>query len=78
VQLPKGKRVVGCKWVHKKKEEISGVEPSKYKERLVAKGYSQKEGIDFHEVFSSVVKHSSIRVLLALTCVKDRSLNNLM
>ena len=69
--------MVGYKWVYKKKEGILSVEPLKYKARLVAKGYSQKEGIDFHEEFSPVVKHSSIRVLLALTCVKDWELEQL-
>lgn len=42
-----------------------------------AKGYTQKEGVDFHEVFSPVVKHSSIRVLLALVCVQDLELEQL-
>ena len=32
----------------------------------MAKGYAQKEGIDYNEIFSPVVKHSSIRILLAL------------
>lgn len=39
--------------------------------RLVAKGYTQKEGVDFNEVFSPVVKHSSIRVLLAMVALFD-------
>ena len=37
-----------------------------YKARLVIKGFSQKKGIDFDEIFSPVVKMSSIRVVLGL------------
>ena len=61
--------MVGCKWIFKVKEGLSGSELKKFKCRLVAKGYIQKEGIDFKEVFSHVVKHASIRVILAITVV---------
>ncbi|KAL6340965.1 hypothetical protein AAG906_032077 [Vitis piasezkii] len=49
----------------KRNEGILGVEEAGYKTRLVAKGYSQIPSIDFTNVFSPLVKHSSIRALLA-------------
>jgi hypothetical protein len=49
----------------------------RYKARLVAKGYSQKEGIDFHEIFSPIVKLVSIRVVLALVSLLDLELEKL-
>ena len=77
VEPPKGKKIVGCKWVFKKKEGTSGVENARYKARLVAKGYSQVQGIDFNDIFSPVVKHSSIRVLLELVAMFDLELEHL-
>ena len=41
VQLPQGKRIIGCKWVYKKKPTLIEKEEEKFKTRLVAKGYSQ-------------------------------------
>ena len=72
--LPKGKKAIGCKWVYAKKEGFPDKSGVRYKARLVAKGYAQKEGIDYNEVFSPVVKHSSIRILLALVAQLDLEL----
>ncbi|KAG8500272.1 hypothetical protein CXB51_004359 [Gossypium anomalum] len=77
VKLPKGKKVVRCKWVFKKKEGTLGVEEPRYKARLVAKGYSQIPGVDFTDVFSPVVKHSSIRALLGIVAMNDLELEQL-
>ncbi|GJT46799.1 retrovirus-related pol polyprotein from transposon TNT 1-94 [Tanacetum coccineum] len=70
VKLPKGKRALENKWVYKLKTEEHTSRP-RYKARLVVKGFSQKRGIDFDEIFSSVVKMGSIRVVLGLAASLD-------
>ncbi|KAH9779137.1 Integrase catalytic domain-containing protein [Citrus sinensis] len=77
VEKAGNRRTVGCKWVFRVKEGLTASEPSRYKARLVAKGYTQREGVDFKEVFSPVVRHASIRVLLAMTAVHDLELDQL-
>lgn len=74
VKRPEKKRVIGCRWVYKKKPVIPGVEDPRFKSRLVAKGYSQVEGIDYNEVFAPVVKHVSIRLMLSLVVNEDLEL----
>ena len=49
----------------------------RYKARLVEKGFSQKEGIDFHEIFSPIVKIVSIQIVLALVSLLDLVLQQL-
>lgn len=66
LELPKGEKAIGCKWVYTKKEGSPSASNVRYKARLVAKGYAQRKGIDYNEVFSPVVRHTSIRILLAL------------
>ena len=49
----------------------------RFKACLVAKGYTQKKGVDFNKVFSLVVKHSSIKVLLAMVALFNLELEQL-
>jgi len=50
VALPTGRKVIGNKWVYKIKRD-SNDQVQRYCARLVVKGYAQKEGFDFHEIF---------------------------
>jgi hypothetical protein len=65
VPLPKGRNLVRCRWIYRTKIVADG-EINKYKDRLVAKGYSQVHGIDYTETFSPVAKMDSIRLVLAI------------
>ena len=48
VPIPEGKSVVTSKWIYKIKHAVDG-SIEKYKARFVARGFSQKEGIDYEE-----------------------------
>ena len=65
VPLPKGRKLVRCKWVYRTKYATDG-SVDKHKARLVAKGFSQVEGLDYTETFAPVAKMNSIRLVLSL------------
>ncbi|KAH9781902.1 hypothetical protein KPL71_008669 [Citrus sinensis] len=63
--LPKGHKAIGVKWVYKTKRNAKG-EIKRHKAKLVAKGYSQKTGIDYDEVFALVARLETIILIISL------------
>ncbi|XP_020243715.1 uncharacterized protein LOC109821974 [Asparagus officinalis] len=65
VKLPARAKRIGVKWIFKTKYNEAG-DIDKYKARSVAKGYSQRQGVDFTEVYALMARMDTIRVMLAL------------
>ncbi|HEY5813547.1 MAG TPA: reverse transcriptase domain-containing protein [Terrimicrobiaceae bacterium] len=70
VDTPRGANVVSNKWVFKVKRLPDG-RIDRYKARLVARGFSQRYGIDYYETFAPVVRMESLRILLAIAAKED-------
>ena len=71
VERKPNQKVVSCKWIFKWKQGATENEPIRFKARLVARGYTPREGIDYIKVFSPVVKHTLIRVLMSIVAQFD-------
>ena len=65
VRLPEGFKPISCKWIFKTKRNSKG-NTERYKARLFAKGFNQREGIDYNETFSPVSLKDSFRIIMAL------------
>ena len=74
-ERPAGKRALLNKWVFRMKTEPDG--KRRFKARLVVKGYSQRKGIDYAEIFSPVVKLTSIRILLSIVVSENLHLEQM-
>ena len=75
-ELPRDKKAIRCKWVYRVKYRADG-SIKRYKARLLAKGFTQTEGLDFLNTFSLVAKITTIQLLLALATTQRWHLKQL-
>ena len=67
---PKKHNIIGTKWIFRNKQDENGI-VVRNKERLVAQGYTQVQGIDFSETYAHVAHLEAIRILLAYANYND-------
>ena len=70
VEPPANIKHIGCKWVYKSTRGSDG-KMETFKARLVPKGFTQKEGIDYEETFLAIAMLKSIRILLSIAACLD-------
>lgn len=69
MDLPEGATPVKCKWVFKRKSDTEN--KMCFRGRQIARGFTQKESVHYSETFSPVVKHATLRLLIALSVNLD-------
>jgi len=74
-ELPESKNVIGGKWVYTIKTDVGG--NVKYKARYVAKGFSQKESVDYGETFAPTARMTSIRMLMQAAVDQDLHIHHI-
>ena len=70
VEPPKGRKVISSRWVLRRKFDYLG-HLVRRKARLVIKGFEQQYGVDYFSTFASVIRYSTLRILLAKAAAED-------
>jgi len=68
VELPEGVKPIGYKWIFKTKRDFMG-NIERYKARLVATGFTQREGINYKETFSPISSKDYFRRIMTLVAI---------
>jgi hypothetical protein len=74
--LPRDANIIPVKWVFKIKTDENGV-ITKHKARITPKGFKQKHGVDYFEVFANTGKYKTLRILLSIAARRDLELRQL-
>lgn len=70
VELPRGVKAIGSRWVFKVKRNTDG-SIERYKACLVAQGFSQRPESDYHETFAPTPRWAALRAVLVLAAFED-------
>ena len=73
VDLPTDQKAIGSGWVFRVKHNADG-SIERLKARIVAKGYSQRPGLDYNESFAPTFRPATLRIILAMAAVEDLEL----
>jgi len=68
--LSPGKTFIGCRWIYKIKRKSGGT-IERYKARIVSKGYTRLEELDFLDTFAPIAKITTLRLLLDLVVTQN-------
>lgn len=75
-KLPAGTNILPVRWVFKQKTDEHGVR-TQFKARITPKGFKQKQGVDYFEVFAHTGKYKTLRLALSLAAARDMEINQL-
>lgn len=70
IPLPKNYKPMGCKWVFRVKRKAYG-SVDKFKARLVVEVYNQRPEVDYKEIFSPIVKPTTIKTVLSIIIMNE-------
>ena len=70
MDLPPGCKLKSSKWVFKRKRKVDG-SIDKYKTRFVIKDYKQTKGLDYFDTYSLVTRINFIRMVLAISALRN-------
>jgi hypothetical protein len=68
LKIFKGVKTIGCKWVYNMKHD-SKENVERFKTRLIGKGFTEREGIDYNETFSPVSTKDTFRIRIIMMLV---------